>query len=99
MPDLKYFYIYFNAGRSFELMQKTSLSKNAIKMLILNVEFPALLLRVSKEKPMNSEGVRDFHQSHLRKGIYESWFWFSVVAGKEGKIYSSAILMFCILKI
>lgn len=44
MPDLKYFQISFNVGRIFKLMQKTSLLKNAIKMLMLNIEFPALLL-------------------------------------------------------
>lgn len=46
MPDLKYFQISFNVGRIFKLMQKTSLLKNAIKMLMLNIEFPALLLVV-----------------------------------------------------
>lgn len=37
MPDLEYFFNYFNIGRYFELNLQTSFPKNAIKIFISSV--------------------------------------------------------------
>lgn len=89
MPDLEYFFNYFNIGRYFELNLQTSFPKNAIKIFISSVvvflpSCPDNLSSFTLKTHEHAEKKDDDLHS-VQKGVYELWFWFHVVGEKGGK--------------